>query len=231
MRTRRYRKRLPLYDVHWEPGIIVEKPTSTHSGAWRVGLTDGRVLPLGTDAATGRKLALYDVVLVRVAADKSKGGVRAELRVRPTVQGAALVLENKTGRILAMTGGFSYPLSQLNRVTQAARQPGSAIKPLSYLAALGKGVQPNTLVMDEPITLPPINKKRASLEDYWTPKNYDGRSRGVLTLRSALENSRNLATVHLLTGGIEKKPEASLNRLCDCPLRGSKPSPSGEAKG
>ena len=168
--------RLPLYDVHWEPAIIVEKPAGTHSSAWRVGLTDGRVLPLGIDAATGRKLALYDVVLVRVAADKGKGGVRAGFRVRPTVQGAAVVLENKTGRILAMTGGFSYPLSQLNRVTQAARQPGSAIKPLSYLAALGKGVQPNTLVMDEPITLPPIGKKRASAEDYWTPKNYGGDS-------------------------------------------------------
>ena len=68
--------------------------------------------------------------------------MRAELRVRPTVQGAAVVLENKTGRILAMTGGFSYPLSQLNRATQAVRQPGSAIKPLSYLAALGKGCSP-----------------------------------------------------------------------------------------
>lgn len=66
-------------------------------------------------------------------------GARADLRVRPEVQGAAVVLENKTGRILAMTGGFSYPLSQLNRVTQATRQPGSTIKPLSYLAALGRG--------------------------------------------------------------------------------------------
>jgi membrane carboxypeptidase/penicillin-binding protein len=62
-----------------------------------------------------------------------------------------------------MTGGFSYPLSQLNRATQAARQPGSAIKPLSYLAALGKGLQPNTLVMDEPITLPPAADVPASM--------------------------------------------------------------------
>jgi penicillin-binding protein 1A len=208
--------RLPLYDVHWEPAVVLERPAGTSSEAWRIGVTDGRVLPLRIGAATGRKLALYDVVLVRVTEGKGKrGAARAELRIRPMVQGAAVVLENKTGRILAMTGGFSYPLSQLNRVTQAVRQPGSAIKPLSYLAALGKGVQPNTLVMDEPITLPPIGKKRASPEDYWTPKNYDGRSRGMLTLRSALENSRNLATVHLLTGGIENKPEASLNRLCD----------------
>src|SRR5207237_1779872 len=98
--------------------------------------------------------------------------------------------------------------------TQAVRQPGSAIKPLSYLAALGKGLQPNTLISDDPITLPPIGGGRGRERDYWTPKNYDGGSRGTLTLRRALENSRNLATVHLLEGGIESKPEASLNRLC-----------------
>ena len=208
--------RLPLYDVHWTPAIVVEKPGGKKGEAWRVGLADGRVLPLSIDnAAAQRKLALYDVVLVRVTEGKGKAGARAELRVRPVVQGAVVVLENKTGRILAMTGGFSYPLSQLNRATQAVRQPGSAIKPLSYLAALGKGLQPNTLVMDEPITLPPIGGGRAREQDYWTPKNYDGGSGDTLTLRRALENSRNLATVHLLDGGIEKKPEASLNRLCD----------------
>jgi penicillin-binding protein 1A len=125
-----------------------------------------------------------------------------------------VVLENKTGRVLAMAGGFSYPLSQLNRATQAVRQPGSTIKPLSYLAALGKGLQPNTLVEDVEITLPPLS----GAKDYWTPKNYDGSSGNTLTLRSALENSRNLATVHLLDGGIENKPEASLKRLCDLAL-------------
>ena len=204
--------RLPLYDVHWTPAIVVEKPTGKKGEAWRVGLADGRILPLSIDNATAqRKLALYDVVLVRVTDGKGKTGGRAELRVRPVVQGAVVVLENKTGRILAMSGGFSYPLSQLNRASQSMRQPGSAIKPLSYLAALGKGLQPNTLVMDEPITLPPIGGGR----DYWTPKNYDGGSGNTLTLRRALENSRNLATVRLLDGGIEKKPEASLNRLCD----------------
>src|SRR5438034_6916645 len=116
-----------------------------------------------------------------------------------------------------MTGGFSYPLSQLNRATQAVRQPGSAIKPLSYLAALGRGLQPNTLISDDPITLPPIGAVgtgRVREQDYWTPKNYDGWGGGILTLRRALENSRNLATVHLLDGGIESSPEASLDRLC-----------------
>ena len=85
-------------------------------------------------------LKLYDVVFVHVVESKGAkaAAARAELRVRPVVQGTVVVLENKTGRILAMSGGFSYPLSQLNRATQAVRQPGSAIKPLSYLAALGK---------------------------------------------------------------------------------------------
>jgi penicillin-binding protein 1A len=203
--------RLPLYDVHWTPAIVLEKPTGTKGQTWRVGLADGRALPLAMDnAAAQRKLTLGDVVLTRVADGSGKTAARADLRVRPVVQGAVVVLENKTGRVLAMTGGFSYPLSQLNRASQAVRQPGSAIKPLSYLAALGKGLQPNTLISDDPITLPPIGGGR----DYWTPKNYDGGSKGTLTLRRALENSRNLATVHLLDGGIENKPEASLNRLC-----------------
>ena len=210
--------RLPLYDVHWTPAIVLEKPGGK-GGAWRVGLADGRVLPLSVDNATAqRKLALSDVVLVRATEGKGKAAARAELRVRPQVQGTVVVLENKTGRILAMTGGFSYPLSQLNRATQAIRQPGSAIKPLSYLAALRNGLQPNTLVSDEPITLPPLGGGRHREQDYWTPKNYDGGYGGILTLRRALENSRNLATVHLLDGGIDSSPEASLDRLCKLAL-------------
>ena len=207
--------RLPLYDVHWASAMVLEKPSGKKGSSWRVGLPDGRVVPLALDNAIAqRKLTLYDVIYVRVLEGKGRSGARAELRVRPTVQGTVVVLENKTGRILAIAGGFSYPLSQLNRATQSVRQPGSAIKPLSYLAALGAGLQPNTLVADDEITLPPIGDKR----DKWTPKNYDGSSGGTITLRSALENSRNLATVHLLNGGIEGKPEESLTRLCNLAL-------------
>jgi membrane carboxypeptidase/penicillin-binding protein len=129
------------------------------------------------------------------------------------VQGAAVVIENKTGRILAMAGGFSYAGSQLNRVTQSYRQPGSSLKPLTYLAALQKGLQPNTLVRDQDITLPPIQASKRS-EDYWSPKNYDGRTSGIITLRSALENSRNLATANLLDGGIASDAPASLDQVC-----------------
>jgi penicillin-binding protein 1A len=152
----------PLYDVHWTPAVIVQKGDS----AIRVGFPDGRILPLtGLTGEIRGKLGLYDVVYVKVIetrAKASKGAVKgrsaadvttdavAQLRVRPTVQGATLVLENKTGRILAMAGSFSYPLSQLNRTWQTQRQPGSAIKPITYLTALQKGLQPNTLVPDEP---------------------------------------------------------------------------------
>src|SRR5690242_9381679 len=149
--------RLPLYDVHWERAVILQNG-KRGDAALRVGLADGRILPLTTSGvATRRNLNAYDVVYVRVTGGKGgDASGQARLRVRPTVQGAALVLENKTGRILAMAGSFSYPLSQLNRTSQTQRQPGSAIKPLTYLTALQKGLQPNTLIANEPFTLPPI---------------------------------------------------------------------------
>jgi penicillin-binding protein 1A len=210
--------RMPLYDVHWTPAIVVDISGNKKGTTWRVGLADGRVVPLSLDARAQRRIKLNDVVLVRLSGAKGRS-TRADLRVRPVVQGATIVLENKTGRILAMAGGFSYPLSQLNRTTQAARQPGSTIKPLTYLAALGKGLQPDTLVSDDEISLRPIGARarhgHGREDEYWSPKNYDGGGGGVLTMRSALEHSRNRATVHLLDGGIEREPEASLNRVCD----------------
>ncbi|RAI43481.1 transglycosylase domain-containing protein [Rhodoplanes roseus] len=206
--------RLPLYDVHWTPAVVVQ----TGGETIRVGLADGRVLPLGGVTGQARRaLSQWDVVYVK--ASDGKKGARADLRIRPTVQGAALVLENKTGRILAMSGGFSYPLSQINRTTQTARQPGSAFKPFTYLAALHKGLQPNTLVRDEPISLPPIgNNASARDRDYWTPKNYEGGSSGILTLRLGLEYSKNLVTAQLLDGGISSDPSQSLAKVCELAL-------------
>ena len=213
---------LPLYDVHWQAAVILDK-----KGAIHVGLADGRVVPL-VSRVNWRVLNLYDVVYVHVLEGKGRAAsAQAQLRVRPTVQGAALVLENKTGRILAMAGGFSYPLSQLNRTVQTQRQPGSAIKPLTYLTALQKGLQPNTLILDDPITLPPIGASgtqggmidrefngRVREEDFWSPRNADNGSGGALTLRRGLENSVNMVTAHLLDGGIDADPEKSLDDVC-----------------
>ena len=232
---------LPLYDVHWIPAVVMDKGGKKGDGGIRVGLPDGRIVPLSTyDSSIRRSLSLYDVIYVNVVEPKVEPKVtpaakttgkpkpvptaRAELRVRPTVQGAVLVLENKTGRILAMTGGFSYPLSQLNRTWQTERQPGSAIKPLTYLTALQKGLQPNTLILNDPITLPPVgsgaNRDVVALgggydPDYdWTPRNYGDQIGGVYTLRRGLEHSVNVVTAHLLDGGIDNNPEASLDDIC-----------------
>jgi membrane carboxypeptidase/penicillin-binding protein len=84
------------------------------------------------------------------------------------------------------------------------------------LAALAAGLQPNTVISDAPITLPPPGgaNRHTPAKDYWTPKNYDGGNSGSLTLRRALENSRNLVTARLLDGGISAQPEASLDKVC-----------------
>ncbi len=210
--------RLPLYDVHWSPAIVLSNG-SDRNGV-RVGLLDGRVLPLSSATLAGRRgLNPYDVVFVKISDQKGKQA-RVELRVRPTVQGAAVILDNKTGGILAMTGGFSYPASQLNRVTQTARQPGSSLKPFTYLAALSHGLQPNTLVRDQAVTLPPVGgvSSRTRDKDYWSPKNDDGGGGGITTLRRGLENSKNLVTANLLDGGIESEPSRSLARVCELTL-------------
>jgi penicillin-binding protein 1A len=205
--------RLPLYDVQWPAAIVIEKrPNEKGQVSLKVGLKDGHTMPLTTpEGVEINKLRLNDVVYVRVTEGKTKNDAKAELRVRPKVQGAAVVLENKTGRILAMVGGFSYPASQLNRTTQALRQPGSSIKPIVYLAALHKGLQPNTLVQDSGVTLPPIPGVSTH---YWSPKNYDGGGSGTMTLRRALEQSKNMVTARLLDGGVDRDPKRSLEMVC-----------------
>jgi membrane carboxypeptidase/penicillin-binding protein len=216
--------RLPLYDLHWTPAVVIDQSQGKQGqGRLMVGLADGRVLPLSVKTANARRLLkLHDVVYVRII-ERGKGRPpQAELRIKPQVQGAAAVIENSTGRILAMAGAFSYPLSQLNRVTQTQRQPGSAFKPMTFLAALHKGLQPNTLVEDEPITLPPVGNNAGPImrDEYgqdrhnWSPKNFDGTYSGILTLRQGLERSRNLVTARLLDGGIDGHPERSLEMVC-----------------
>ena len=208
--------KLPLYDVHWPIAVVLGRSAENGRSQIRVGLRDGRIVPLSLpEHVSPEMLKLNDVIFVNVVEGNKPTEAKAELRIKPKVQGAALVLENKSGRILAMVGGFSYPLSQLNRTTQALRQPGSSIKPLTYLAALHRGLQPNTLVTDQPVTLPPIPGVSTH---YWSPKNYDGQSWGSMTLRRALEQSKNLVTTRLLDGGIDKDPTKSLEQICELAL-------------
>lgn len=99
-------------------------------------------------------------------------------------------MDPKTGRVLAMVGGFSYAQSEFNRATQAMRQPGSSFKPFVYAAAMDNGYTPASVIMDAPIEI-------VSGGQVWRPENYGGESGGPSTLRSGIEHSRNLMTVRL----------------------------------
>src|SRR4051795_9650095 len=111
----------------------------------------------------------------------------------PDISGAVVAIDPHTGRVLALSGGFSFELSQFNRATQAKRQPGSSIKPFVYLTALENGFTPSTLVDDSPVSIPQGPGMPA-----WTPANYSGNSfHGPLPLRVALEKSLNTVTARL----------------------------------
>ena len=97
-----------------------------------------------------------------------------------------------TGRVLSMSGGFSFKKSEYNRATQAKRQPGSAFKPFIYALALENNFTPSTLVLDAPIVL-----EQGSDLKMWKPENYGKKFYGVSTLRTGVEKSRNLMTVRI----------------------------------
>lgn len=142
---------------------------------------------------TFKKTKSYDGVLERgdVIHVSGKDG-RYVLEQLPEVSGALVAMDPHTGRVLALSGGFSYSESQFNRATQAKRQPGSAFKPFIYAAALDNGYSPSSVVMDGPIKI----DQGGSL-GIWEPKNYTGKYAGPSTLRRGIEQSRNLMTVRL----------------------------------
>ena len=110
----------------------------------------------------------------------------------PKVNGAIIVLDPYNGDILALSGGYSFKKSEFNRATQAKRQPGSAFKPIVYLAALNEGYSPSTLILDAPYVVdqgPGLPK--------WKPSNYTDEFYGLTTMRTGIEKSRNLMTVRL----------------------------------
>jgi len=129
-----------------------------------------------------------DVVYVEPA----KEGGQFRLRQVPEISGAMVVMDPRTGRVLAMVGGFSYDQSQFNRATQALRQPGSSFKPLVYAAAIDNGYTPSTIVLDAPLEI-----DMGPGSGIWKPENYGGKFFGPSTLRFGLEQSRNVMTVRL----------------------------------
>ena len=120
------------------------------------------------------------------------------------LQGAIIVMNPHTGRVLAMAGGRSFAESSFNRATQAMRQIGSTIKPFVYLAALEKGISPEAIISDTPI----VGWRENNME--WKPENYDKKFLGDVPLRFALETSRNVPSVRMVEQiGVESAVEVA----------------------
>jgi penicillin-binding protein 1A len=195
----------PLADVlEWRLAVVL----SVSDGDVEIGLRpdrepgSNRVAPERSTAAIpfeemkwtkanrpGDVLKVGDVVYVEPV-DGTNGQYR--LRQVPEIEGAMVVMDPHTGRVLALVGGFSFTESQFNRATQALRQPGSSFKPFVYAAALDNGYTPSSVVMDAPIEIDP-----GFGQPIWRPENYSQEFYGPSTLRTGIELSRNVMTVRL----------------------------------
>lgn len=159
-----------------------------------------------------------DVVLVRIAQDQPKSLTSVinsnlfdskqpelkkflaeakfmifSLEQVPEVQSSVIVLSPQNGDLLAMIGGNNFTQSKFNRALQSLRQAGSAAKPIIYAAALEKGMTPSSILMDTPQSLAGLDNVST-----WKPKNYDNEFKGLITLRTSLQESRNVSTINLL---------------------------------
>ncbi|SFV32741.1 penicillin-binding protein 1A [Devosia crocina] len=192
----------PLSDVpEWQLAVVLE----VGNNQARIGLrpdndVDGAASPErveGTLAgseirwvsqAVQNILDVGDVVYVSPVAGKE--GIYTLEQV-PEVEGSLVAMDPRTGRVLAMVGGFSFAESEFNRATQALRQPGSSFKPIVYAAALDNGYTPASVVLDAPVEI------RNGDGSIWRPENYAQQFYGPQTLRRGIERSRNVMTVRL----------------------------------
>ena len=169
---------LPLAEMTWARPLVNDRPGPAPRRIADV-LKPGDVVmvePLPATAAQGRNPAR---------------GERLALRQIPQVQGALVALDPTTGRVLALSGGWSFETSQFNRATQANRQPGSSFKPYVYLAALRAGISPSQRFLDAPFV---VNQGAAGK---WRPGNFGLDFSGPVPMRVALEKSLNLVTVRI----------------------------------
>ena len=145
-----------------------------------------------------------DLVEVRLSAPKGAADIPAfvneqgtsatgTLEQTPAVEGGAIAIDNRTGQIKAMVGGFSFDRSKFNRATQAYRQVGSGFKPIVYTAAIDRGYTPVTILMDTPTSF-----NGGVGQPPYAPMNYDRQFEGPVTLRHALEQSRNVPAVRVM---------------------------------
>jgi penicillin-binding protein 1A len=133
---------------------------------------------------------LIEVEIVKV--DEESDRAEARLEQTPVVEGALIAIENRTGHIKAMVGGWDFNRSKFNRAVQAYRQLGSTFKPIVYTTAIDRGLTPATIIDDSAASW------TSDIDEVYAPQNYDHTFEGPITLRRALEQSRNVPAVKLM---------------------------------
>ena len=166
----------------------------------KLGKVNGLLTPIDvswTKEKDFRKLLKAgDLVYVRVTEippprpDGTSAPLHITLEQESGVQGALMAIENSTGDVKAMVGGRDFDVSKFNRATQALRQVGSSFKPYVYTAAVDRGAKPDDTILDAPVSF-------SNASGVWAPHNYDNKFEGLITLRHALAQSRNIPTVKL----------------------------------
>src|SRR6516164_3650648 len=131
-----------------------------------------------------------DICYVKVLSLGSNGAAKVSLEEDSGAQGALLAIDNTTGAIKAMVGGRDFNTSKFDRATQALRQVGSSFKPYVYTTVIDGGASPDDTVLDEPISFDTPSGP-------YTPHNYDEKFEGIITLRRALAQSRNIPALKI----------------------------------
>ncbi|MGA9544666.1 MAG: PBP1A family penicillin-binding protein, partial [Candidatus Sulfotelmatobacter sp.] len=131
-----------------------------------------------------------DICYVKILSLNSNGSARVSLEQDSGAQGALMAIDNATGGIKAMVGGRDFSESKFDRATQALRQVGSSFKPYVYTTVIDKGASPNDTILDEPVTF-------ETGSGPYSPHNYDEKFEGIITLRRALAQSRNIPALKL----------------------------------
>jgi penicillin-binding protein 1A len=190
---------LPMNKGDIVPAVVesLDKPAPAGGARLRIGQYYADLTRPGF-AWTGRTIAsrlfkVGDLIQVAITGiDTATGKASVTLEQTPQVEGALLAIDNRTGQIRAMVGGNDFDRSKFNRAVQAYRQIGSTFKPVIYTAAIDRGYTPVSIIVDEPTqwTLPN--------GDIYAPQNYELDFLGPITLRFALEHSRNVAAVKMM---------------------------------
>jgi penicillin-binding protein 1A len=178
------------------PAVVVSAPKTgaarLHIGRFHADLArEGYAWTRKTSAADLFKPGdLIDVQVTKL--DESSGVVTVTLEQTPIAEGAMVAIDNRSGQIKAMVGGWNFNRSKFNRAVQAYRQLGSTFKPIVYTAAIDRGFTPTSILIDSPVSFP------SGSGQVYSPHNYDHQFLGPVTLRYALEESRNIPAIKMM---------------------------------